>query len=71
VITDDTFVSHAQGRFMTRRWSLIATITALAVGLALVVAQLVRGQGAEGQQASDRPAAQRPGADPEALDGVG
>lgn len=57
VVPSDTFVSHAQGSLMTRRWSLIATIVVLAVGLAFVVTQLVRGQDSEAQAGAKPPAA--------------
>ncbi|GGK98250.1 LamG domain-containing protein [Streptomyces flaveus] len=45
---------------MTRRWSLITTIAVLAVALAFVVAQLVRGQESGEQQASPSAGAESP-----------
>ncbi|WP_407551048.1 LamG domain-containing protein [Streptomyces sp. Pv4-95] len=55
---------------MTRRWSLITTIAVLAVALAFVAVQLVRGQGA-GEQDEAKPASSSPGTDAESLHGVG
>jgi hypothetical protein len=59
---------------MTRRWSLISTIAVLAVALAFVVVQLVRGQASEDsgkQQAGEKPGAPSPGVNAESLRGVG
>ncbi|MFH8472437.1 LamG domain-containing protein [Streptomyces sp. NPDC018000] len=47
---------------MTRRWSLITTITVLTVALAFVVVQLVRGQDSGKEQAEAKPAASSPAA---------
>ncbi len=56
---------------MTRRWSLITTIAVLAVALAFVAVQLVRGQGAGEQQDGAQPASSSPGTNAESLRGVG
>ncbi|MFJ5721614.1 LamG domain-containing protein [Streptomyces sp. NPDC093149] len=47
---------------MTRRWALITTITALALALAFVVVQLVRGQNPGKEQTEAKPAASSPAA---------
>lgn len=64
---------------MTRRWSLITTIAVLAVALAFVVVQLVRGQGsgepgkeqAGGKPAEGKPAGPGPSSGGESLRGIG
>ncbi|MGX5207974.1 LamG domain-containing protein [Streptomyces violaceus] len=60
---------------MTRRWSLITTIAVLAVALAFVVAQLVRGQesGESSGKSSEESGEQQasPGTSAESLRGVG
>ncbi|MFG2140382.1 LamG domain-containing protein [Streptomyces sp. NPDC048650] len=59
---------------MTRRWSLITAIAVLAVALAFVVTQLVRGQGPGGsgeRQDGAKPASPSQGAGAESLRGVG
>ncbi|MGW1695930.1 hypothetical protein ACWCRH_36155, partial [Streptomyces sp. NPDC002399] len=47
---------------MTRRWTLITTITVLTVALAFVVVQLVRGQDPGKEQAGAKPAGEKPAA---------
>ncbi|MFB6715729.1 hypothetical protein ACFCZY_39665 [Streptomyces sp. NPDC056237] len=47
---------------MTRRWTLITTITVLTVALAFVVVQLVRGQDPGKEQTGAKPAGEKPAA---------